>query len=79
MPKKSGRGRSSCDALKQKMLVFDHQAKPVQFLMPDQEPKYRSFLGAIISLITILLVISYAFYKITDLIEFNSYDLQESE
>ena len=49
------------------------------FLQPDHDTEYRSLAGAIFSLLTFLLVISYAAYKIVDLMQFNDYTLQLAE
>ena len=46
--------------------------------MPDHEPRYRSLAGSCFSLFTIILVISYAAYKLIDLLELNDYKLQEA-
>ena len=43
--------------------------------MPGGSDHYRTFLGSLISIVIIILLIGYAAYKATDLIEFNDYKL----
>ena len=68
-------GDFSCGSFEQKVLALDLYEKPFNFLMPDHRERYRSLLGSLLSVLTFALVLSYAGYKIVDLIEFNDYKL----
>ena len=47
-------------------------------MMPDKKEFYRSICGTILSLMVILVVLSYGSYKIKDLVEFKDYRLLET-
>ena len=47
--------------------------------MPDGEGQYKSFLGSIFSIITLLTMLSYASYKFTALISYSDYKIQVSD
>ena len=51
--------------------------QPFQFLMPDHESTYRSAVGTMLSILTLILMVSYSTYKLIDLIELNDYKIQE--
>ena len=55
---------------------IDLFAQPFRFLLPDREDKYRSCLGAVLSLITLVLLIGYALYKIQELTVNQEYSIQ---
>ena len=46
--------------------------------MPDESDKYRTMLGALFSLVTMLTVFSYAVFKLDNLFGFEEYRVQES-
>ena len=48
-------------------------------MMPDKKEFYRSICGTILSLMVLLVVLSYGSYKIKDLVEFKDYRLLESK
>ena len=45
--------------------------------MPDHRDRYRTLLGAFLSLITLVLVTMYAGYKFNDLMHYNDYKLMK--
>ena len=47
--------------------------------MPDHRNQYRTILGSFLSIVTFMLVLGYAGYKFTDLVEFNDYKLMKVE
>ena len=69
---------STCDKVFQKSLVLDLHRREFHFLLPDDEEKYRTFLGVILSLFTVLLLIGYGTYKMIDLVGYNDYKVQEN-
>ena len=58
---------------------FDMYRQPFQFLMPDHDSAYRSVVGTILSILTLILVISYSTYKLIDLTQLNNYKIQEEK
>ena len=52
--------------------------RPFYFMMPDKKEFYRSVCGTILSLMVLMIVLSYGSYKIKDLVEFKDYRLLES-
>ena len=46
-------------------------------MMPNQNDYYRSYLGTFMSLLTIIIIISYASFKFRDLLQFSDYQLLE--
>ena len=47
--------------------------------MPDHESTYRSVFGTVLSILTLILVVTYSTYKFIDLIELNDYKIQEEK
>ena len=70
--------KSACASIMSGTLRLDIYRRPFHFLMPDHEPEYRTLTGFFFSLLTILLLLSYAAYKFLDLVQLNDYRLQES-
>lgn len=58
---------SACDTLQQKFLFLDLYRRPFMFLLPDKMPMYRSLLGSVLSILTVVAIISYATYKLIQL------------
>lgn len=46
--------------------------------MPDENEKYRSYLGVCLSIFTLILVIGYGSFKFSDLLNQKNYRLQEA-
>ena len=53
--------RNGC---KRHVLLLDIYKKPFRLQLPDQDDQYRTLCGSLLSVITILLLFSYAIYKI---------------
>ena len=64
-------GGSARTSVLNQLLRFDMYRQPFLFLMPDHEPSYRSCVGTVLSILTLILVTSYSTYKFIDLIELN--------
>ena len=48
-------------------------------MMPDHRDRYRTILGAMLTIITFTLILGYGSYKVTDLIEYNDFKLLKFE
>ena len=80
---------SGCDQCQKRTLSIDMYRRPFHLFLPDNQSLYRSFLGAMLSIMTILLLSSYALWKLANLInrkdytvrmydQENFYDIKES-
>ena len=58
------------------MLSLDLYRQPFPFLLPDNQQGYRSGLGAILSLFTILLLVAYGTWKLIELSRFDEFSVQ---
>ena len=67
--------RKSC---KQRALVLDIYKEPFKLLMPDGSDKYRTSCGAILSCLTLIILMSYAIFKLQSLLENKNFRVQES-
>ena len=72
-------GGSACTSVLNQSLRLDMYRQNFQFLMPDHEATYRSCIGTVLSILTLILVFSYSTYKFIDLIELNDYKIQEEK
>ena len=68
-----------CNSFEQKILATDLYNKSFTFLMPDGRDRYRTYLGALLSVLTFIIVIAYAGYKFTDLLGYNDYSVMKFE
>ena len=46
------------------MLILDLFRRPFNFLLPDDQSKYRTFLGGILSIVTFVILLSYGGYNL---------------
>ena len=69
---------STCDQVQQKTLNIDLYRTSFNFLLPENQMEYRSFLGACLTIMTLLLLISFSGYKMIDLLGYDNYKLQVS-
>ena len=67
---------SRIDACQKGMLRFDLYKQPFRLLLPDGKNEYRTFAGAILSLVTIGIVISYGSNKVTRLYSRSDFKIQ---
>ena len=63
---------------KQHALKLDIYKESFKLQLPDQVDKYRTMCGAILSVITILLLLAYAIYKVDLLIRLKDYRVQQA-
>ena len=57
-------GLSACDKYQSRVLAIDLYRRPFNFLLPDHQNSYRTFLGSALSIIQFLLLVSYGTYQI---------------
>ena len=67
---------SRCDLYQQKALKLDIYRQPIDLMLPDKNNKYRTFQGAMLSFLTLLIVLSFFAYKLVALITFQDYQIQ---
>ena len=48
-------------------------------MMPDHRDRYRTILGAFLSILTFTLILAYGAYKMSDLIEYKDFKLLKFE
>ena len=58
---------SFCDRVQQHALIFDFYRRPFNFILPDNSSTYRSLLGSMLSIITIISLLTYATVKLVQL------------
>ena len=58
------------DQCAERMLTLDLYREPFRVLLPDNEGKYRTLLGAIFSLATMFVLLTYAGFKFNTLVNF---------
>ena len=61
------------------MLHFDLYKQPFRLLLPDGKNEYRTFAGAVLSLVTILVILSYGGFKFTELVSNQNYTVKSHE
>ena len=67
---------SRCDGVQKKALNLDIYRTPFLFKLPDNKERYRTFLGAILSVLTIIAVLAYGGYKFLVLFDYADYKVQ---
>ena len=60
-------------------LFLDIYKEPFRLLLPDGNDAYKSFLGAVLSIITLLTLLTYASYKFQTLISYTDYKVQVAD
>ena len=62
-------GKTSCAKLKNIFIKADIYGDKFEFLLPNDQKKYKSLLGTLMSIISILLILLYGIYKTSVLID----------
>ena len=57
---------SNCDRYQSKVLMIDLFRRPFNFLLPDHQSEYRTFLGSMLSVITAIFILVYGGFKIVE-------------
>ena len=52
--------------------------QPFRLILPDGKDTYKSFLGSMFSLATIILISMYGIFKLSSLMKYSDYNVQES-
>ena len=58
------------------MLNFDIYREPFHLMMPDGKSKYRTLLGSLLSIFTLISMLLFAVYKLVDFITLQDYKVQ---
>ena len=64
------------DGCQRRFLNLDLFRQPFNFLLPDQKDRYRTFLGALLSLITLMGLVAYSVVRLTALATNSDYKIQ---
>ena len=67
------RRSSACSKFERGVLMLDSYKRPFSLLMPENTDRYRTFVGAFFTIVTLLVVLSYASYKFNDLLNQSDY------
>ena len=65
-----------CDKLQQRMLSLDLYRLPFRLLLPDNQDQYRTFLGSILSIFTVVIILTYTGYKMAQLASTEEFKIQ---
>ena len=66
---------NKCDTIQQHALIFDFYGTPFLFTLPDQAQTYRTLLGSVLSIFTMLLVLIYGLVNIVQLFMLSEYQV----
>ena len=66
---------NKCDLCQKSTLKLDFYRQPVELRLPDETGKYRTFLGAMLSIATLVTVVLFSSYKLITLINFQDFDI----
>ena len=64
---------TGCLSCQERFLLLDIYRQPFRLLLPDESGMYRTFMGSMLSLLTIVTVIIYGGYKTNDLVNKRDY------
>ena len=63
------RRAGSCDRLSEKFINIDLFGRPFTLMLPNEHRYYKTLVGAVMTLVTVIVVVSYAVYKLQLLID----------
>ena len=58
-------------------LKLDLYKQPFRLLLPDEKDEYRTFAGALLTVITVIIVLVYAGFKLQTLLDYKDYKVQQ--
>lgn len=61
-------GSHGCNKFMQKALIFDVYGRPMMFMLPNTQQRYKTIVGSLCTILTIGIVFVYAVYKLELLI-----------
>ena len=67
---------SRCDRCQKSSLVFDMYRKPFRLLLPDEKPQYRTLVGAVLTIFTLIITLSYTSWKLLVMFEQTEFKIQ---
>ena len=67
---------STFDRCQKSTLRFDLYKQPFRLLLPDEKDTYRTFVGAMLTIFSIILVLVYAGFKVGNLFALDEYKIQ---
>ena len=70
--------KSSCSKFGEKALLIDSFGRPFEFMLPNGAKKYKSLVGSIATLVTVIIVALYAVYKWQLLIDKDQLNISSS-
>ena len=70
-------GATRCQKSADNLLELDVYSRPFQLLLPGNRDKYKTLLGSFLTILTGVVLLSYAVLKFNDLIEHEQYTLQQ--
>ena len=62
-------GKSGCSKIVEKAIIIDKFGQPFRFVLPNGAKEYKSLIGSIMTLITVITVCLYGIYKLQLLID----------
>ena len=71
-------GRNKWDYVLEKALHLDLYRRPFMFNLPDKSTKYRTLLGSVLSVLTVAIMLSYAYLKLIKLQSYQDYVINEA-
>ena len=66
---------SQCDRYQRQALRLDVYRQPFSLLLPDGYETYRSFIGALLSIFSLVIMLTYGSYKFTRLMHSDDYQV----
>ena len=69
MSKPIGGGKSGCGKVMEKALIIDSFGRPFTFVLPNVAKEYKSLIGSILTMMTIITVALYGVYKWVQLLD----------
>ena len=71
-------GRNKWDYVQEKALHLDLYRRPFMFNLPDKSTKYRTLLGSVLSVLTVAIMLGYAYLKLIKLQSYQDYVINEA-
>ena len=71
-------GRKKWDYMQEKALHLDLYRRPFMFNLPDEASMYRTLLGSVLSVVTLLIMLGYAYLKLIKLQSYQDYVINEA-
>ena len=67
---------SGCDKFQQSSLFLDIYRQPFRLLLPDGHDTYRTLIGAVLSFLSIVVLLAYGSFKFTKLMDQENFKVQ---